>query len=43
MDEDLIIIHLGRVLPEEEYRAVVSAVIAFLSQRFPNHNFRIPS
>lgn len=43
MDEDLIVIHLGKVLPEEEYSAVVSSVIAFLNQRFPNHNFRMPS
>lgn len=42
-DEDLIVIHLGKVLPEEEYRAVVSAVIAFLNQRFPDHNFRLPN
>ena len=43
MDEDTIVIHLGKVLPEEEYRTVVSSVIAFLNQRFPNHNFRLPS
>lgn len=43
MDEDTIVIHLGKVLSEEEYRAVVSSMIAFLNKRYPNHNFRLPS
>ena len=42
-DEDIIVIHLGRVLKEYEYDAVVEAVVKFLNKRFPGHNFTIPS
>lgn len=41
MDEDVIVIHLGKVLPEDEYNAVVASIVAFLNARYPNHNFRL--
>lgn len=36
MDEDTIVIHLGRVLTPEEYEAVPQSVIAFMNTRWPN-------
>lgn len=36
MDEDTITIHLGRVLPEDEYKQVVEYLIACLNARYPN-------
>lgn len=41
--EDTITIHLGKVLSEQEYKAVVDALIAFLNKRFPNQNYNIAS
>ena len=35
-NEDVIVIHLGRVLKPEEYEAVVQSVIAFMNTRWPN-------
>ena len=43
MAEDTIVIHLGKVLSEEEYRAVMASVIDFLNKRYPNSDFRLPS
>lgn len=43
MDEDTIAIHLGKVLPEDEYRAVVDSLIDFLNKRYPNSDFRLPN
>lgn len=34
-DEDIITIHLGKVLTEEQYNEVVNSVIAFMNQRWP--------
>jgi len=42
-DEDVIVIHLGRVLSDLEYLAVVESVIAFMNKRWPNFNYQIPS
>jgi hypothetical protein len=36
-DEDVIIIHLGRVLTEEQYQEVLDSVLAFMKLRWPNH------
>lgn len=36
MDEDVIIIHLGRVLPEEQYNKIVESVVYFLNNRWPD-------
>lgn len=35
-DEDIITIHLGRVLPEEQYNEVVASVVAFMENRWPD-------
>ena len=35
-DEDIIVIHLGRVLPDAAYNAVVQSIIAFMNKRWPN-------
>lgn len=35
MDEDIIIIHLGCVLAENEYKQVVKYLIACLNVRYP--------
>lgn len=43
MDEDIIVIHLGKVLPEDEYNAVVASVVAFLNARYPKFNFSLPN
>ena len=37
-DEDIITIHLGRVLPENEYKQVVEYLISCLNVRYPNFN-----
>lgn len=34
-DEDIIVIHLGKVLTEEQYQEVVNSVIAFMNKRWP--------
>lgn len=36
MDEDTIVIHLGRVLSQDEYEAVLKSIIAFMNMRWPN-------
>ena len=36
-DEDVIIIHLGRVLTDEQYQEVLDSVLAFMKLRWPNH------
>ena len=41
--EDTIVIHLGRVLSDEEYKAVVDSVVAFMNKRWPDFNFKLPS
>lgn len=35
-NEDLIIIHLGRSLTDEQFERVLRSVIAFLNKRWPN-------
>ena len=40
---DTITIHLGKTLSEQEYKAVIDALIAFLNKRFPNQNYKIVS
>lgn len=35
-DEDTITIHLGRVLPEEQYNEVVASIVAFMERRWPD-------
>ena len=35
-EEDVITIHLGKVLPDDEYNKVVQSIIAFMNQRWPN-------
>lgn len=35
MDEDIITIHLGKVLSEEKYNEVVQSVVNFLNLRWP--------
>jgi hypothetical protein len=34
-DEDIIIIHLGRELKDEELQLVADSIAAFMSKRFP--------
>lgn len=34
-DEDIITIHLGKVLTEEQYNEVVRSVVAFMNTRWP--------
>lgn len=36
MDEDTITIHLGCVLPEQEYKQVVEYLVACMNARYPN-------
>ena len=35
LDEDIITIHLGKVLPEEQYNEVVKSITAFMNTRWP--------
>lgn len=35
-DEDIIIIHCGRVLTDAEYNNVQQSIVAFLNARWPN-------
>ena len=35
-DEDIITIHLGRVLSEGQYNEVVASVVAFMERRWPD-------
>lgn len=35
-NEDLIIIHLGRSLTDEQFETVQRSVIAFMNKRWPN-------
>ena len=42
IDEDTIIIHLGKILSEEQYNEVVNSIISFMNKRWPqfsNNNF----
>lgn len=34
-EEDIITIHLGRVLTEQQYNEVVNSVISFMNKRWP--------
>ena len=36
LDEDIITLHLGKILPDEQYDEVVRSVVAFMNQRWPN-------
>lgn len=42
-DEDIIVIHLGRVLSELEYNAVVDSIVKMLYKRFPDQSYKLPS
>ena len=42
-NEDIIVIHLGRVLTDAEYNSVVQSIIAFMNKRWPNCQYTIPS
>ena len=35
-DEDIIIIHLGKILTDEQYEEVLASVRAFMSKRWPD-------
>lgn len=35
-DEDIIIIHLGKILTEEQYDEVVQSILAFMDKRWPD-------
>lgn len=35
-NEDVITIHLGRVLSQDEYEAVLQSIVAFMNMRWPN-------
>lgn len=35
-NEDIIVIHLGKNLTDEQYNKVVKSVIAFMNARWPN-------
>lgn len=40
-DEDVIVIHLGHSLSEEQFNEVSKSIIAFLNQRWPDlQNYR---
>lgn len=43
MDDDVIVIHLGKSLTDAEYNAVVASIVAFLNKRYPNFNFGLPN
>lgn len=44
MDEDIITIHLGRIVPEEVYNQIVSDIIKLLERKYPaNTNWNIDS
>ena len=43
MDEDIVVIHLGKRVTQSEYDAFVASIVAFLNQRYPNHNFSLPN
>ena len=43
MDEDIITIHLGKVLPKDEYDAVVKYICDCMQMRYPGGNFIIAS
>lgn len=34
--EDVIVIHLGKNLTDEQYNAVLKSIIAFMNARWPN-------
>ena len=36
VEEDIITLHLGKTLPDEQYDEVVRSVVAFMNQRWPN-------
>ena len=40
-DEDIIVVHLGRILPEKEYEKVVASVIAFMNARWPGGKIKV--
>ena len=37
-DEDIITIHLGKVLTQEQYDEVVASITAFMNQRWPDYS-----
>lgn len=37
-DEDIITIHLGKVLTQEQYDEVVASIAAFMNQRWPDYS-----
>ena len=42
-NEDVIVIHLGRLLSDAEYKAVVDSIVKFMNKRYPDGKFTIPS
>lgn len=34
-DGDVVVIHLGKVLPEDKYNDVVQSIVAFMNARWP--------
>lgn len=42
-EEDIITIHLGKVLTQEQYDEVVASIIAFMNQRWPNSQIGVDS
>lgn len=44
MDEDIITIHLGRVVPEEVYNQIVNDIVKLLERKYPtNANWYLDS
>lgn len=44
MDEDIITIHLGRVVPEEVYNQIVKDIVKLLERKYPtNANWYLES
>ena len=34
-DEDIIVIHLGKKLKDEEHKLIADSIVAFMNKRFP--------
>ena len=41
MDEDIITIHLGKVLPQEQYDAIVQSIVEFVNANW-SHILTLP-
>ena len=42
-EEDVIVIHLGRVLTDAEFDEVLKSVVAFMNVRWPDNRFTLSS